>query len=226
MRTGMEWDKWYHELCVTVAKKSQCLSRKIGSVLVRDRAVVSQGYNGPPKGVQTCDLRWTNDSLLLDEYNKRVKAKGRSDKFLKAVFENDGIYKEYFEGKCPRYVPEMGFKSGQGLEWCVAGHAERNSLINAARYGIATDGTILYMDCGMPCTPCLVEIINAGVKEIVVTSFNSYDVSAPYTLKQSDLKMRMYQHLCPHENYLQENGYKFSIIDGYCPDCGKQLREG
>ena len=61
MRTGMEWDKWYHELCMTVAKKSQCLSRKIGAILVKDKAVVSQGYNGPPRGVQTCDQRWLND---------------------------------------------------------------------------------------------------------------------------------------------------------------------
>jgi len=51
MRTGIEWDEWYHELCTVVAKKSQCLSRKIGAILVKDKAVVSQGYNGPPRGV-------------------------------------------------------------------------------------------------------------------------------------------------------------------------------
>ena len=195
MRTGMEWDEWYHELCTVVAKKAQCLSRKIGSVLVKDGTVVSTGYNGPPRGVQTCDLRWTNDPELLKAYNKNVTAKGRSDKILKAIYEYEGIYKDHFEGICPRYIPEMGFKSGQGLEWCVAGHAERNALINAARNGIATKGTILYMDCGMPCTPCMVEIINAGVIEIVVTKPDFYDESAKYVLDQSDLKWRIYDHL-------------------------------
>ena len=72
----------------------------------------------------------------------------------------------------------MGYKSGEGLQWCIAGHAERNSLINSARMGIKTKHTTLYMDCGIPCTPCLVEIINAGVSEIVVSKTSFYDSSA------------------------------------------------
>ena len=187
MRTGMEWDQWYHELCMTVAKKAQCLSRKIGAVLVRDKTVVSTGYNGPPRGVKTCDERWLTDpdmrkaaGFQVDEYNFQ--------KFMPK-------YKADLEGICPRYVPEMGFKSGEGLVWCVAGHAERNALINAAKNGISTEGTILYMDCGTPCTPCLVEIINAGVKEIVITKEYYYDQSAEYLLKESGLKWRVYSHL-------------------------------
>lgn len=181
MRTGMEWDQWYHELCTVVAKKSQCLSRKIGAILVRDKAVIAQGYNGPPRGVTTCDERW----LVDKEMQKTAK------------FErmNVPLYEEKLEGVCPRYVPEMGFKSGEGLEWCVAGHAERNALINAARFGIATKGCQLYMDCGTPCTPCLVEIINAGIEEIIITKEHYYDQSAEYLLKQSGLKWRVYKHL-------------------------------
>lgn len=189
MRTGMEWDEWYHEVCMTIAKKSQCLSRKIGAILVRDKAIISQGYNGPPRGVITCDERW-----LVDDKMSR-KAGFSSENF-------ETTYDDKLKGICPRYVPEMGFKSGEGLEWCVAGHAERNTLINAARFGIETKGTIMYMDCGVPCTPCLVEIINAGVVEIVVTKMTFYDQSAEYLLKQSDLKCRVYEHLKGKE----ENG--------------------
>jgi dCMP deaminase len=185
MKTGMEWDEWYLELCQVVAKKSQCLSRKIGAILVRDKAVVSQGYNGPPRGVQTCDQRWWNDENL--------KKLAGFDKMSDPSFTIKWSTK--LEGKCPRYVPELGFKSGQGLEWCVAGHAERNALINAARAGIKTKGCKMYMDCGVPCTPCLVEIINAGIEEIIVTKMEFYDVSAEYLLNQSGLKCRVYDHL-------------------------------
>ena len=184
MRTGMEWDEWYLELCKTVAKKSQCLSRKIGAILVRDKAVVSQGYNGPPRGVPSCDERWIADKSMRDAAGITDIDEEFIDKYVSDL-----------EGKCPRYVPEFGFKSGEGLEWCVAGHAERNTLINAARSGIATKGTTMYMDCGIPCTPCLVEIINAGVEEIVVTKMSFYDVSAEYVLNNSDLKVRLYNHL-------------------------------
>ena len=188
MRTGMEWDPWFLELCNVVAKKSQCLSRKIGSVLVRDNSVISTGYNGPPRGVKTCDERWLSDA------NLRIKAgfQTQSTEVDKTEFY-EKIYKPRLEGICPRYVPELGFKSGQGLEWCVAGHAERNSLINAARHGIETKGAKLYMNCGIPCTPCLVEIINSGIEEIIVTKIEYYDISAEYTLKESGLKYRVYE---------------------------------
>jgi len=193
MRTGMEWDPWYHEICMTVAKKSQCLSRKIGAILVRDKTIISQGYNGPPRGVITCDERWYMDPEI------QKKAGFENMKPMEFV----KLYKDKLEGICPRYVPEMGFKSGQGLEWCVAGHAERNTLINAARFGISTKGTTMYMDCGVPCTPCLVEIINAGVVEIVVSKMTFYDQSAEYLLKQSGLKCRVYDHL--KDSKIEEN---------------------
>ena len=186
MRRGMEWDKWYHALCAVVAKKSQCHSRQIGAILVRDKAVVAQGYNGPPRGVRTCDDRWYIDTEMQE-------AAGFDDTSMTPMEYTDQFKK--FEGMCPRYVPEMGFKSGEGLEWCVAGHAERNAIINAARFGIKTKGTIIYMDCGVPCTPCLVEIINAGIKEIVVTKMTFYDNSSEYLLKESGIPIRVYEHL-------------------------------
>ena len=189
MRTGMEWDQWYHELCMIVAQKSQCLSRKIGAILVRDKAVIAQGYNGPPRGVRTCDERWLNDPEIRIKAGFETVDEEMTSSYLKEVF------KEKLEGICPRYVKEMGFKSGEGLEWCVAGHAERNAIINAARFGIKTKGTIIYMDCGVPCTPCLVEIINAGIKEIVVASEVIYDQSAAYLLKESGIPWRVYKHL-------------------------------
>ena len=212
----MEWDEWYHQQCVGVAKKSQCLSRKIGSVLVKDKVIVSQGYNGPPRGVRTCDERWlVVGDPMLEYYNTKSRTP------LSSLSKSSTIYKTEFEGKCPRYVKEMGFKSGQGLEWCVAGHAERNAIVNAARLGIEVKGSKLYMDCGIPCTPCLVEIINSGIEEIIVTKFEVYDPSALYLLKMSDLQIRMYTHLCKHENKKKSLGLSYNNLSHACPDCGK-----
>lgn len=179
----MTWDEHFYNLCKAVAKNSKCLSRQIGSVLVtKDRTVVNTGYNGPPRGVQHCGKRYLNDSKL------------RSLMKSKDMNPDDPAY----HTTCPRYV--LGFKSGEGLEWCVAGHSERNALINAAREGIATKGKVLYMDCGTPCTPCLVEIINAGIDEIVITKEHFYDISAKYLVENSELKVRIYDHLKEEEN--------------------------
>lgn len=165
------WDEYFYNVCRQVARNSKCLSRRIGAVLVWDKGIISTGYNGPPRGVPKCDMRWKLDKEFAAKYADRVEGK-----------ETIGV--------CPRHV--IGFKSGEGLGICPAGHAERNALINAARKGIATKGTSLYMTCGVPCTPCLVEIINAGVKEIIVTSLRMYDESSLYLLNQSSLGIRLY----------------------------------
>jgi dCMP deaminase len=171
------WDTYFYTVCQAVGDNSACLSRKIGSVLVKDKSIISTGYNGPPRGVPHCGERYVLDPEL------------------RAYLESKKINPDNKEihGTCPRYA--AGFKSGEGLQWCVAGHAERNALINAARNGICTKGTKLYMDCGVPCTPCLVEIINAGVEEIIVSKMTFYDASAKYLLEQSGLRCRVYSHL-------------------------------
>jgi len=153
--------------------------------LVKDKTVISSGYNGPPRGVMTCDDRWIHDHDMQ-------KVAG-FDKLAPLEFKNK--FKHELEGTCPRYVPEMGFKSGEGLEWCVAGHAEENAILNAARNGICTKGTKLYMDCQIPCKNCLIKIINSGIEEIIVTGFKYYDISSEYLLKESELRVRVYNHL-------------------------------
>lgn len=168
-------DEWFYNMAITIGSYARCHSRKIGAVLVRDKSVISTGYNGPPRGAPTCDQRWFIDKAFKEKYGQ----------YLEDGAETKNI--------CPRRI--IGFKSGEGLGVCPAGHAERNALINAARLGTNTKKTTMYMTCGVPCTPCVVEIINAGVKEIVCTSVDIYDETAMYLLENSDLKVRLFDFL-------------------------------
>lgn len=175
--TQDEWDKYWMAFANFLGKYSSCLSRQIGGVLVKGNELLSIGWNGPPRGIPTCSERYSIDP----ELQKLLTQDGKTprDKDIDTI--------------CPRYI--AGFKSGEGLEWCVAGHAERNTIINAARQGIATKDAIMYMACGIPCSPCLVEIINAGIEEIIVTKLDYYDVSGPYLVENSDLKVRLYNFI-------------------------------
>jgi len=174
-------DQWFYNLSVTVGSYSKCHSRKIGAVLVKDNSVISTGYNGPPRGVPTCDQRWFIDKRFKAEYDHHC------------LSGNDDVKYKTTKDVCPRRI--IGFPSGQGLEICPAGHAERNALINAAKLGIKTDKTKLYMSCATPCTPCMVEIINAGVEEIVCSGMAEYDKTSLYLLENSDIKIRIYDFL-------------------------------
>jgi len=51
----MNWERYFHSICLTVSSKSPCLSRHIGAVLARDHSILSTGYNGPPRGVPHCE---------------------------------------------------------------------------------------------------------------------------------------------------------------------------
>lgn len=43
------------EIASTVAKRSTCLRHKNGSVLVKDKHILSTGYNGAPTGLPHCE---------------------------------------------------------------------------------------------------------------------------------------------------------------------------
>ena len=45
-------------------------------------------------------------------------------------------------------------------------HGERNAIYNAARIGVSTKGTTMYLSCGIPCADCTRGIINAGIARI------------------------------------------------------------
>ena len=50
------WDKYFMEMTRLAAKRSTCLRRHVGAVLVKDTRVISTGYNGAPSGVTHCEV--------------------------------------------------------------------------------------------------------------------------------------------------------------------------
>ena len=51
-----KWDKRFMDLAETVAGWSSCYqeNRHVGAVVVRDKRILTTGYNGAPSGVKTC----------------------------------------------------------------------------------------------------------------------------------------------------------------------------
>jgi len=48
------WDDYFMDIAALVARRSTCLRRSVGAVLVRDRRILATGYNGAPSGLQHC----------------------------------------------------------------------------------------------------------------------------------------------------------------------------
>jgi len=48
------WDDYFMEITRVVATRSTCLRRQVGALLVRDKRILSSGYNGTPRGLVHC----------------------------------------------------------------------------------------------------------------------------------------------------------------------------
>ncbi|MCK4571365.1 cytidine/deoxycytidylate deaminase family protein [candidate division WOR-3 bacterium] len=51
------WDEYFMRITELVASRATCLRRKVGAVLVRNKRILTTGYNGPPSGITHCEQR-------------------------------------------------------------------------------------------------------------------------------------------------------------------------
>lgn len=52
MEKDRQFDRSYLEMAAVWAKNSYCTRRQVGAILVRDRMIISDGYNGTPSGFE------------------------------------------------------------------------------------------------------------------------------------------------------------------------------
>lgn len=48
------WDEYFMSLAHLAATRSTCVRRRVGAVIVKDRMVLSTGYNDTPRGMKNC----------------------------------------------------------------------------------------------------------------------------------------------------------------------------
>lgn len=48
------WDDYFMDIAHVVASRGNCARRKVAAVIVKDRRIISTGYNGTPRGIRNC----------------------------------------------------------------------------------------------------------------------------------------------------------------------------
>lgn len=51
------WDEYFMEVAEVTAKRSTCMRRQVGAVIVKDKHILATGYNGAPTGIKHCEDR-------------------------------------------------------------------------------------------------------------------------------------------------------------------------
>jgi len=49
-----DWDTYFMEMAEVVKRRSTCLRRQVGAVIVKDKRILTTGYNGAPSGTPHC----------------------------------------------------------------------------------------------------------------------------------------------------------------------------
>ncbi|OGX16457.1 MAG: cytidine deaminase [Omnitrophica WOR_2 bacterium RBG_13_41_10] len=82
---------------------------------------------------------------------------------------------------------KLKIPSGERHELCRGLHAEQNVILQAALYGASTKGSTLYVT-NQPCVICAKMLINAGIKEIVISDGYPDKLSKKF-LKDAKIKI-------------------------------------
>lgn len=120
--------------------------------------------------------RWDNHFLELALQHARM-SKDPSTRVGAVIVGSDReIVSTGFNG-FPRGIADTAERlNDQAMKLRLVVHAEMNAILNAARIGVRLKGLTLYLTAtddsgqvwgGPPCTRCTVEIIQAGIVEIV-----------------------------------------------------------
>lgn len=48
------WDEYFLSIAELVSSRSTCLRRRVGAVIVKDKRILSTGYNGAPSMIEHC----------------------------------------------------------------------------------------------------------------------------------------------------------------------------
>ncbi|HCB92428.1 MAG TPA: cytidine deaminase [Selenomonas sp.] len=49
-----DWNEYFLEIAKAVGRRATCLRRRYGAIIVKDKIIISTGYNGAPRGEANC----------------------------------------------------------------------------------------------------------------------------------------------------------------------------
>lgn len=71
------WDQYFMEIAEIAKTRSTCLRRQVGAVIVKDKRVLSTGYNGAPSGTEHClDIGCLRETLGIPSGERHELCRG------------------------------------------------------------------------------------------------------------------------------------------------------
>ena len=175
------WE-WNMAQAYTASLMSSCCKRKVGAVVVREKAVddqpsrsymIASGYNEAPLGVRRCEERGGTSNPQYCRKDEKIKEVVRDQykccpKCGQKVTIPDSFGLPFIcsNTDCGARLGR-DFIPGRMLDLCVAVHAEQSAVLQASKFGRAeVDGSTLYTTT-FPCPLCARMLVYAGLQQVL-----------------------------------------------------------
>ena len=123
----LRYDKAYLKMAMEWAKLSHCKRRQVGALIVKDKMIISDGYNGTPTGFENCcedDEGYTKWYVLHAEANAILKVASstqstRGSTLYVTLSPCTDCSKLIFQSGIVRVVYIVEYKDRTGLDFLV-----------------------------------------------------------------------------------------------------------
>ncbi len=87
METRVSWDVYFMRIALVVASRSTCPRKYVGSVIVRDKTILSTGYNGSIRGMPHC----SDDGHMMENDHCIATIHAEANAIIQAAKNGVGI---------------------------------------------------------------------------------------------------------------------------------------
>jgi dCMP deaminase len=89
------WDEYFIGIAELVSKRSSCLRRSVGAILVKDKKILATGYNGAPSKIRHCsEVGCVREKLKIPSGERHELCRGlhaEQNAFLQAALHGTSV---------------------------------------------------------------------------------------------------------------------------------------
>ena len=158
---NLKYKQFFMKSAILTSELSKCKRKKVGAVLVKDKRILANGYNGTLSGMQPdiCEeWKWICPNCSANVTKEVEEDLGKECPKCGCL-----IYRTLPPGRFKEIKAELVIDENKTSEFTL--HAEQNIITFCAKNGIPTNNTQLFVILS-PCKTCAKLLVQAGIKEV------------------------------------------------------------
>jgi len=182
------WDSYFMHLADLAARRSNCMKRRVGCVLVRAGRVISTGYNGTPRGVRNCNEGGCGRCNGGEGSGQGLSSCLCLHAEVPRPFTHCYVCSWIFSSCLCRVmsvradIRKMHYWKQEGKESAWKQHYIVTRIHPSRNW----------INSRCPCLTCSVKLVQVGVKEVVYSVSYSMDTQAEDVMRAGGVKVRQF----------------------------------